>query len=483
MPSFHLDSAIHPHPAPRPLLAGAAALLLLGACAQGGLQSSVRPAVAPVDETIQAPVGLTVGGAPQQTFKGFGFSFTHDDPYLALRPDEREMADRLLFTELDTKIVRLWHRPGDPARTVNTYKNGGVVDGALKSGVEELLLAPEGYTQGDPEGYAETLTNDIVALQQAGVPITVTGTQNEPGSDYRADIPPEEQGRLYRAMRQKLDQKGLQDVALLAPEYASNDDGPKRFYDAIQGDPEAFAAIDGIAHHSYNMAADQDLGQRALGGGKDYWQTEAGGRDKNGSAEFDYDFGANASARFLNDLNNGVTHWVWFIGLGEGDQDVLQKLVRVQHGGVLDQGTFYKNYSYHHLQQISRQFPPGTVLRHVTSDLQGYPDLVWTHGVKPPLNAAAGLRPDGRFIIALVNSSHEWGREGPFGFHAAATYPVTVDVPELGWYGDLSFSVCRTGRSVTLDCSGKIQMDRGRLSLDLPSAELVTLISDGRVAR
>jgi hypothetical protein len=60
---------------------------------------------------------------------------------------------------------------------------------------------------------------------------------------------------------------------------------------------------------------------------------------------------------------------------------------------------------------------------------------------------------------------------------------VTVDVPELGWYGDLSFSVCRTGRSVTLDCSGKIQMDRGRLSLDLPSAELVTLISDGRVTR
>ncbi len=413
---------------------------------------------------------LTIDPTPQQTFAGFGFSFTDDDPYLTLDPAARSEADRLLFTELGTRIVRLWHEPGNPERTLRTYRDGGVVAGALTHGVTELLLAPEGYTPGDPEGYAETLTNDILTLRQGGIPITVTGTQNEPGSGERADIPDEDLLPLYRAMRAKLDAKGLKDVKLLGPEYASNDDGPKDFVAAIQADPIANAAYQGVAHHSYNMAGDPKLATLTRAAGKQYWQTEAGGGSQDGSAEFDYDFAAEGSARLLNDLNNGVTHWLWFIGLGQGDRDVLQKLVMLGPNG------FYKNFTYHHMQQITTRFPPGTVLRHVTSDLPDARDLVWTYGVKPPLHAAAGLRPDGRYAIGVLNRTKGSGKGGGFGYQAAQPYEVAIEASELA-AAPVEFELCRTGRAGPLRCDERLTMTAGKATVTLTPAELVTLVS------
>jgi hypothetical protein len=345
-----------------------------------------------------------------------------------------------------------------------------VVAGALANGVTELLLAPEGYTPGDPEGYAELLTNDILTLRQNGIPITVTGTQNEPGSGERADIPDADLAPLYKAMRAKLDAKGMADVKLLGPEYANNDDGAKAFIDKIKADPVANAAYQGVAHHSYNMAGDPALAALSLSAKKQYWQTEAGGGSKDGSAEFDYDFAAQGSARILNDLNNGVTHWLWFIGLGQGDRDVWQKLVMLGPNGI------YKNFTYHHLQQVTTRFPPGTVLRHVTSDLQDYADLVWTYGVKPPLQAAAGRRPDGRFAIGVVNRTEGQGEDGAFGFHAAKDYEVTLVAEELS-ASSVEFELCRTGPSGPLRCGERATMSNGQLTIKIPPAELVTLVS------
>jgi hypothetical protein len=464
------------HPRSRLILSSAVGAMLaaLAACGPEGDGSAGQPAASNA-ATMPGAVTLTIGNAPQQTFRAFGFSFTHDDPYLTLSPDQRMEANRLLFEELGTRVVRLWHEPGNPERTKSTYLDGGVVEGALASGVEDLLLAPEGYTPGDPEVYAETLANDIAALRLTyGVPITVSGTQNEPGSGQRATIPDADMAPLYRALRAKLDAKGLAAVRLLAPEYASNDQWPRHFLDVIQADPAAAAAFVGVAHHSYNMAADQELARRALAAGKEYWQTEAGGGAQDGSAELDYDFAATASARFLNDLNNGVTHWLWFIGLGQGNRDVLQKLVMLTDRG------FMKNFAYHHLQQVSTRFPPGTVLRHITSDLADYPDLKYSYGVKPPLNAAAGVRPDGRYVIGIVNHTAGAGRDDGWGYHAAQTYQVTLSVPELAGR-EIAFDICRTGRQGALQCAGQLAMTDGRATLELASADLITLVSTAPV--
>ena len=74
-------------------------------------------------------------------------------------------------------------------------------------------------------------------------------------------------------------------------------------------------------------------------------------------------------------------------------------------------------------------------MRHVTSDLPRWQEMVWSYGPKPPLQAAAALRPDGRYALAVVNDTP--------GITAARTswdpptdYRVTFAVPELAGAGE-----------------------------------------------
>jgi hypothetical protein len=215
-------------------------------------------------------------------------------------------------------------------------------------------------------------------------------------------------------------------VTVLGPEFANADDIAIGWFDIVAGDPEALASFDALATHSYNMAALPELAERTLTHGKQYWMTEAGGGIEDGSAEFAYTFATSAAARFLNDLNNGVTHWVWFIGLAGGTDDVYQKLVMCE-GSCESTPRIYKNYAYHYLQQISASFPPGTTMRHVTSDLPEWRDMVYSHGPKPPINAAAGLRPDGRFVLAVVNDTLGTGWEQA-RWDDPANYRITFQI-------------------------------------------------------
>jgi hypothetical protein len=208
---------------------------------------------------------------------------------------------------------------------------------------------------------------------------------------------------------------------------------------------------------------------------KQYWMTEAGGPHRDGSAEHDATFAASVSARFLNDLNNGVTHWVWFIGLSHGTQDVYQKLLMCE-GSCADPARIYKNYGYHHVQLVSAAFPPGTTMRHVTSDLPRFPDMVWTYGPKPPLHAAAGRRPDGRFALAVVNDTtgievHTASWDQP------THYRVTFEVPELADVPSLTFDLCRTNPEVAARCGETLELTDGRATLEVRSLELITLVA------
>jgi hypothetical protein len=103
------------------------------------------------------------------------------------------------------------------------------------------------------------------------------------------------------------------------------------------------------ATHSYNMAATPDLAAYVRKNGRDYWQTEAGG-----DAE-----GNTAAARFLNDLNNRVTHWSFFIGPASGvdEQQLLSPSAR--------------SFTYYYLRHLASSFVPGTIIRHTTSSIEG----------------------------------------------------------------------------------------------------------------
>ena len=79
--------------------------------------------------------------------------------------------------------------------------------------------------------------------------------------------------------------------------------------------------------------------------------------------------------------------------------------------------------------------------------------MVWTYGPKPPLHAAAGRRPDGRFSLAVVNDTP--GIEVPTASWAQPTnYRVTFEVPELADAPSLTFDLCRTDAEVAARAKG-----------------------------
>jgi hypothetical protein len=423
---------------------------------------------------------LTVGTAPQQRFEGFGFSLEEDNPYGLLGEERKAMVDRLLYDELNTRIVRLWYAAGEPEVLRDVYLATGIIPHALDHGVTELLLAPAGSYPGDPEEYARAIAEDIrVMREEYGIRITTTGVMNEPDAEYWKILPATDYVPLAIALRRELDARGLGDVKIIGPEFASADRVPEEWFDAVAAEPAALAAFDALGTHSYNMAATPDLAERVLAHGKQYWMTEAGGGQLDGSAEFDFAFAATVSARFLNDLNNAVTHWVWFIGLGDGTSDVLQKLVMCE-GDCVD-GRIYKNYAYHHVRQVTTSFPPGTVMRHVTSDLPDFPDMVYSYGAKPPLQAAAGMRPDGRWALAVVNDTAGL-EEAIASWDEPTHYRVTLEVPALAATPSLTFDLCRTNPEVAAQCGETILLTHGRATLEVRSLELITLVAQEPVS-
>jgi hypothetical protein len=460
---------MRPHPT---LLA---VLLALGAC-EPPESGAPPPDPAAANQRPGHAATLTVGETPRQRFEGFGFSFEQGSPYSELSAERRAEVDRLLYDELGTRIIRLWYAPGRPYEIRDHFLATGIIPHALEHGVTELLLGP-GHYIGDPEEHARTMAEDIATMRDDwGIRITASGVVNEPDAQDWKIVPASHYLPLMIAMRRELDARGLEAVTTIGPEFASADDKALGWLDAIAADPEALAATDALGTHSYNMAATPEFAERVLRNGLQHWMTEAGGPEPDdASAEHDHGFAASVSARFLNDINQSVTHWVWFLALGEGRRDPYQKLVMCE-GHCANTSRIYKNASYHHAQLVSAAFRPGSVMRHVTSDLPRWQEMVWSYGPKPPLQAAAALRPDGRYALAVVNDTT--------GISAARTswdqptdYRVTFAVPELAGQDGIAFDLCRTNAEVQAQCGETAMLEDGRLTLELDSLELITLVS------
>jgi hypothetical protein len=465
----------------RRLPASLAALMTLGTLAACEPPDGAAPPNAvEASAAGRQSVLLTVGETPRQRFEGFGFSVPQNSYHAQLSEQNRAEVDRLLFDELDTRIIRLWYAPGRPWEVREQFQDTEVIDHALAHGVTELLLGP-GHYIGDPQEHAATMAEDIrVMRDDYGIRITATGVVNEPNAEDWKIVPESDYLPLAIAMRRELDLRGLSDVTTIGPEFASADAAALRWLDMITDDPEALAATDALGTHSYNMAATPEFAERVLRNGLQYWMTEAGGPVQTGSAEHDYAFGASASARFLNDLNQGVDHWIWFVGLGAGDQDPYQKLVMCE-GPCATTTRIYKNPAYHNVQLVSAAFPPGTVMRHVTSDLPRWQEMVWSYGPKPPLQAAAGLRPDGRFAFAVVNDTPGITAAPLTSWDPPTPYRVTFAVPELADLPSVDLDLCRNNAEVHAQCGETARLEAGRVTLDLASLELITLVTHAPV--
>jgi hypothetical protein len=417
---------------------------------------------------------LTVGSTPQQTFKGFGFSITLDDnPWVKgmVNSGNRERFDRETFNDLHVEFVRFWFSPGGRdglAEFKKAFVTSGAMADARRHGVRWFLLAPgrfpanteKGKTLSSVDLYAKILAEDIQDMKvHFGVTMDATGLMNEPGAAGEKVVPQALRAALVKAVRRELDRHGLKNVKLIAPETPNCGEDAVEWAKAIEADPAASAALGGFATHSYNMAATPEVAACVRKNGWDYWQTEAGG-DREGNT---------AAARFLNDLNQRVTHWAFFIGpaTSPSEQELLSPSA--------------KSFTYYYLQQLTNAFLPGTLMRHTTSSIDGG-EMVYTFGQKPHLNAAGGVRPDGKWVIGVVNDASGAKASKISSYYPAEDFDVTVKVPELAGKGAVKCDSCSSHYdNIREKCGKTAVMQSGSLKLHLRPKELITLVSQTAV--
>lgn len=467
-------------------------LLLLLLLQTAALAATTRPAV----------TAVTVHAGERQTFGGFGSSIANFNGHYEKLPIRyRQTLAKGIWTDLNFTILRLWMQtyeyspaPGQRDLTVfrKQYLDSGIIADAREAGVKTLLLAPDNLPpymrQTNPDGtiqlkaseaanYAKLLADFIAQLKKEhGLTIDVTGIQNEP-SDEQA-IKPQEMAAIVAQLRVELDERGFKNTKIIATENANTS---SLFIDelkVLKGHPAAWKTLAGIASHSYNMAATEEAG--AFSVGKEYWMTEAseGGPELKGDTRR----AAATAARFLNDVNHRVTHWVHFLAYENVRKD--------------DNGTCILNFTndppaievllkWHAFKMLSETFQVGAKFRHCTSDAEG--EMTWTYGQKPHITVATAKNPDGSWAIGAVNFSADdftkfnmwgddkWKREQG-GKTPAAWRTVQVDIAELKDAPRTQFVATylhEDGTTQNLDVS----LEKGRLSFVIGPMQVVTLRS------
>ena len=435
--------------------------------------------VAPSRLQGQEKYDLTVQASPRQTFKGIGASQVYIwEPMNTIPEKERIRMTDMVFRDLGFNILRMWLGTG-PKETVNTmkakfYSQYGNVIGEIRSrdpGLNTLLLAPargESQPADSMSAYAMKIARFILEVrQERGIRINVTGIANEP---LHWSIQQVVDATKY--LRKELDDRGLQDVRIISPECASNDGDLNRKLDGLHADTAAWEAMDGIASHSYNMAVTDAQAGRTYG--RDFWMTEASNNGNEGAE--DEDMACVAAARFLNDMNHLVTHWVWFVGFANSrdvatDKDNATKLM------VYDQARreIFIHLKYYYFKQLLTTFDKGAVFRSVMSSREA--DMPYTYGQKPAINAAAAINPDGTWAVGIVNGTGVSSQSHITKWYDASNCVLNIKIDELKGTASLPFVVFRSSANRHAVISDTILVRDGRFTISLAPRELVTLRS------
>ena len=323
--------------------------------------------------------------------------------------------------------------------------------------------------------YADIIAEFIEQIQrETGVLINVTGLQNEPNDLDR--IAPADFDVAVKSLRAALDARGLQKVKVIGPEQANVDGTMADALKSIKADAVAWRDLDGIASHSYNMAANDATAQTIAApdgsNTKSYWMTEASanGAEVPGNALQ----GASLATRFLSDMNHRVTNWIHFIGFETPDpNDNATRIIAY----TVEPLKITKFQKYDYYKSLADTFDVGAKFRQSSSDTEG--EMTWTYGPKPRITVAAARNPDETWGIGISNFTAPQFSENPTndGFEngfKAQTFDVTVQVPELK---NALFTVHRNGPNENEN--GKVlAMQNGTITIrNVSPLELVTLRS------
>ena len=425
-------------------------------------------------------VTLTVAHDPAQALLGFGCSLVSLNNTQIPIPARAELFTRVLG-DLHMNVLRLWVQSGPTLTSAQmksefyqSYVDSGIIATAQKRGVTTWLLAPARGENPPPEPmseYARKLAEFIQGVQtERGIKIGVTGIANEP-----AGFKPAQMAEAVRLLRQQLDARDLKKVEIIAPEAASADEWALQCIAGIKADPAAWTALRGIATHSYNMAATPDFRKTIAGTGKQYWMTEAA--DNGNESEVDANLAASTAARFLNDLNCGVTHWIYFIGFSDSldvtkDEDNATKLMVYDH----KRQRIFRPLKYDWLRQLRMAFPNGSRIYPVKAQPGG--DLVFGYGQKPFLNAVAAKRPDGGWSLSMVNLTGVRPDTSISKWHPATLLKVKWEAAPLAGEATVVLKIYRSDTKRRFAMDGHAAMTHGTLNLDLRPGELVTLIKE-----
>ena len=439
------------------------------------------------------PLTITMHPGARQTFQGFGASLAESPgPYGRISQADRDTLARLVWQDCRFRILRLWFSPPafaphpgerDSAEFLRDYVTSGMTADAQRAGASTLLLAPnqvpaylgkgDVITSQGITDYANLLADFIRKVKdENGITFAASGVLNEP-HDGHPIIQANQWAEMVRGFRKALDERGLQLVAIIAPEHASGGDAYcMQSLESIRRDTEAWRALGGAASHSYNMGVTERMA--ALAGDKPFWMTEAAanGPEEPGDALA----AASLAARVLNDLNHRTTDWIHFIAYHLADPaDDQTRMIR--YWTTPFRYEILQKYSYY--QQLSQTFDVGAVFRHSTSSL-GDPEMTWTYGKKPKLVAAAARNADGTWAVGLANFTHtscadRRDNEDQHGF-PAETFDVTVVIDELRAAGDLIMQVNRSNHGINNRPAGTVTLRHGCVTLrDVAPCDLITL--------
>jgi O-glycosyl hydrolase len=429
--------------------------------------------------------------SPKQAIHSYGISEMNDSLFFQRLPQPvRESLSSLIWRDLGFTTLRLWWNPNESiSRFVEKYAAIVTI-----GGYKDFLLAPcdvptslasptvksDGYsnyrefTDAGVLAYAKLIAQAIADIHaQSSIRITATGVLNEP-NDRPIRFTLAQWTTVIKTLRAELNARNLAGVKIVAPEAASNDSTAFAMIKAIKADQVAWAALDGIATHTYNMGANDEAAQ--LASGKSFWITES----STPGPESDNDpyNAATSAARLIGDLNHGVTDWVWFIGFEQHDPaDNGTRLIKFNQAD----GSFNEFAKFHWLRQLAQAFPVGSKVCPATSSTEG--TMTFTYGQKPAILATAATRPDGKLAVAVTNytSDHwqdpalsQWDREQ--GGKPAATYTVNLNIPQLASVPTATFFV-RKSTATAADAAGpSIKVKYGKATVTIAPLTMLTLI-------
>lgn len=449
---------------------------------------------------------------------GAGFNYGTFKGYEKLSPARRERINDAFWNGTGFNALRLWlnmkcyaptsEKVDFDAGFVRPYLD--LVRAAEARGVTEILLTVDGAPAdlmerrevvlphtGKPKEMptikvettakrAELIADYIQEVRDRyGITIDAVSIQNEPNTPHVLYLNHIDMTQSVLDLRAALDARGLTDTIVVGPETASADRVAFKMLEHLRNTPGAWDALGGISTHSYNMAAHPRAYHFTDGGTKTYWQGESSvpSKEKPG----DVRAATITAARFLNDMNHGVTHWFHFIGFmhqGSRKDDGTRIIPFVPE--VRDDAWMWKLTKYWYFQQLTATFDYGAVFRQPISSLDK--TMLWTHGRKPRVTLAAARNPDGTWGVALTNFTHPPLPDSAKKFsrqnagRPTQSFDVTVEIAELADVPEMVFDVRRSGPQpnggvVQNRPEGSTTAKDGRLRLTINPMELVTLRS------